>query len=131
MWNTPQAMTAPLDSNFANTNTILTHIVSGYGSVTTAANVRVDMVGTTWAIKVNPLALDILEDGPAGTYTVATLTPLSYALTVTVNVTNTNSVVSAVPTVLTFDASNSATPQMVTAATDSDTRRARRRRNTQ
>lgn len=106
-WNTPQAVTAPLDSNFANTYTILTHMVSGYGTVTPAVNVRMDVVGTTWAIKVDPPALDILEDGPACTYTVATLTSLCYALTV--NVTSTNSAVNAVPTVLTFDASNSAT----------------------
>lgn len=63
----------------------------------------------TWAIKVDPFALEVLEDGPRGTYMVATLTSLSYTLTV--NLTTTNSAVSAVPTALTFHASNSTTPQ--------------------
>jgi len=39
-------VTAPPDAITANTNTTLTHTVSGYGGVTTAADVRVDVVDT-------------------------------------------------------------------------------------
>lgn len=42
------AVTAPLDSNFTNTNTMLTHMVSGYRTATMEANARVS--GWMWWI---------------------------------------------------------------------------------
>lgn len=123
-WTTPQAVTAPLNAGSTNRDTTLMHTVGGYGSVTAAVNVRVDTVDTGWFIEIDPLALEVQEEGSPVTYTVALINPRTDALTVSVPSRHSmNSNVSALPSMLTFDTSSSTTPQTVTvrAANDGNT----------
>ena len=97
-----------------------THTVSEYGTVTTAADVRVMMLSVAGALRVDPLALALLEDGPAGTYPIRTRSQPTDPVTVVVS--STNAVVSAAPIMLTFDATMWAAQAVtVTAVTDTNT----------
>ena len=129
-WNTPQAVTVTGGTVMSDKKVTVTHTVSGYGPVTTAADVRVTVLSATGALRVDPLALALLEDGPAGTYTVQTRAQPTDPVTVTVVVNNpTNALITAMPTVLTFDATMwaaqavtvTAAAVTVTAAADTNT----------
>ena len=118
-WQTAQAV--PVTGIGAGTAT-LSHTVSGYGSVATAASVAVTVVGTAAGVVIDPLVLRVLEGGPDGTYTVRLATDPGGPVTVTTGTpVNTNSdIVTRAPRALTFDATSWGTGQavMVTAAVE-------------
>ncbi len=110
-WQTAQAV--PVTGIGAGTAT-LSHTVSGYGSVATAASVAVTVVGTAAGVVIDPLVLRVLEGGPSGTYTVGLATEPTGLVTVTAVVANTNSLVLTTPPVLTFAATSWETAQTIT-----------------
>ncbi len=121
-WQTPQAVTVTGETVMSDKNVTVTHTVSGYGAGTTAADVTVTVLNATGALRVDPLAIVLLEDGLAKTYTVQPRVQPADPVTVTVVVDDTNANVSTVPTELTFDADGWAAQAVtVTAETDSDT----------
>ena len=123
-WNTPQAVKVTGGTVGSDKAVTVTHTVSGYGAGTTAEDVMVmvTVLTATGALQVDPLALVLVEDGPAKTYMVRPRVQPTAAQTMTVNVANTNAAVSAVPLALTFEETNWAAQAVtVRAATDSDT----------
>ena len=123
-WSTPQTVTVyarlntdPEILDFVPPHT-LTHTVTGYGSVTEAANVTVT-VGWEYdddrpGVSVSPWTIDIRapEGGAADSYTVVLDTEPSGTVTVTVHGAGDDLTVS--PSPLTFDGTNWATAQTVT-----------------
>ena len=123
-WSTPQTVTVyarlntdPEILDFVEPHT-LTHTVTGYGSVTEAANVTVT-VGWEYdddrpGVSVSPWTIDIRapEGGAADSYTVVLDTEPSGTVTVTVHGAGDDLTVS--PSPLTFDGTNWATAQTVT-----------------
>ena len=123
-WSTPQTVsvyaalgTDPERLEFINPHT-LTHAVTGYGSVTEAADVTVT-VGWEYdddrpGVSVSPWTIDIRapEGGAADSYTVVLDTEPSGTVTVTVHGAGDDLTVH--PSKLTFDGTNWATAQTVT-----------------
>ncbi len=117
-WQTAQAV--PVTGMGAGTAT-LSHVVSGYGSVVSAASVAVGVVGPgTGFVRIVPQAVTVLE-GASGTYTVGLGTEPTGPVTVTVGApSNTDSAITRAPGALTFDATRWATAQAVTVTAGTD-----------
>ena len=120
-WQTPQVVTVTGVTAPGGPPVSLTHLVSGYGSVVSAASVRVTVVGPgTGFLRIVPQAVTVLE-GTSGTYTVGLGTEPTRAVTVTVGApSNTNSAITRAPGALTFDATSWATAQAVTVTAGTD-----------
>ena len=117
-WQTAQAV--PVTGMGAGTAT-LSHVVSGYGSVVSAASVAVGVVGPgTGFVRIVPQAVTVLE-GASGTYTVGLGTEPTGPVTVTVGApSNTDSAITRAPGALTFDATSWGTAQAVTVTAGTD-----------
>ena len=126
-WNAPQTVTvsAAHDEDAADESATLTHAVSGYGDVTAADDVTVNVVDDdSQGVTVTPTALTV-DEGESGTYTVvldANPDPGQDGLTVTVTPTSNNADVTFAPATLAFTSANWNAPQTVTvsAAHDED-----------
>ena len=114
-WDTPQVVT--VTGVTAGQSVTLSHAMSGYGDVTTAASVKVTVVGTGAGILIDPRALMVLEGRVSATYKVRLRTEPGVAVTIFVNLNQTNSAVSQAPAALTFSATGSNTAPTVAAWT--------------
>ena len=121
-WNNPQAVTvgAERDGDDVSEPATISHGVSGYGSITTADSVDVNVTDLDRAgVAVSTMSLQISEGGME-TYTLVLGTePVG---TVTVAIASTNPDVTTFPVNLTFTVTNWREPQTVTvsAAEDDD-----------
>ena len=127
-WNVPRTVTvsAAQDDDAVDESATLTHAVSGYRDVTTAADVAVNVIdgGEVAGVTVTPTVLSVAE-GETGTYTVvldADPDPGREGLTVTVTPASNNADVTFAPASLNFTSANWNVPQTVTvsAAQDDD-----------
>ena len=121
-WSNPQAVTvgADRDGDDENELAIISHAVSGYGSITTAESVDVTVTDLDRAgVTVSTRSLEISEGGME-TYTLVLNT--EPGATVTVAIASTNTDVTASPGNLTFTMADWSTAQTVTvsAAEDND-----------
>jgi len=122
-WNTAQVVTvnAAEDGDSDNDSAMLTHAVSGYGSITTAAAVAVTVTDNdTPGVRVDPTSLVVDEGSTTGTYRVRLNT--QPAGDVTIMIASNNTDVTVDPSSLTFTRTNWNFEQMVrlTAAQDGD-----------
>ena len=122
-WDTPQTVTvsAAQDADAVDDTATLTHSVSGYGSVSSAASVMVSVDDDDPAgITVSPTTLTV-DEGGSDTYTVVLNTQPSANVTVTVGGTSETDLTVS-PSSLTFTTENWDTAQTVTvkAAADDD-----------
>ena len=123
-WSSPQEVTvsAAEDADaVADAEVTVSHAVSGYGAVTTAASVAVTVQeNDTAGVAVSPTALRVPEGG-SGSYTVVLATRPAGEVTVTATV-EAGTDVEVSPERLTFTAGNWSSPQEVTvsAAEDAD-----------
>ena len=120
-WDTAQTVTVSgaEDDDVNNETVAISHSVSGYGSVTTAANVSVtvndnDMAG----VSVSPTSLSVNESGTT-TYTVVLNTEPSGTVTVTPSSGDTGAATLS-PSTLTFTSGNWDTAQTVTVSGEED-----------
>ena len=126
-WNAPQTVTvsAAHDDDAADESATLTHAVSGYGDVTAADDVTVNVVDDdSRGVTATPTALTV-DEGESGAYTVvldANPDPGQDGLTVTVTPRSNNADVTFAPATLAFTSANWNAPQTVTvsAAHDDD-----------
>ncbi len=116
---------AAQDDDAVDDTAMLSHAVSGYGSVTSGPAVTVTVTDNDEAgVTISPLALDLTEDasggGNEGSYTVVLDSQPTAPVTVTVASDNADVTVS--PASLSFTTTDWATPQevAVTAAQDAD-----------
>ena len=124
-WSTPQTITviAAEDDDASGGTRSVSHIVSGYGSITTAATVRVVVTDTDRnGVTFSPTALTVVEEEAGVSYTVSLHSqPLR---NVRITVVNPNSSATAPitvsPATLTFTPTNWATDQLFTVTADSD-----------
>ena len=123
-WSNPQTVTvqAAEDADAeADAEVTVSHAVSGYGEVTTAADVAVTIQeNDTAGVAVTPTGLTVLEGGSGG-YTVALESEPAGAVTVTASVPE-GTDVTVSPESVTFTADDWSEPQAVTvsAAEDAD-----------
>ena len=124
-WNAPQTVTvsAAHDDDAADESATLTHAVSGYGNVTAAGDVTVNVVDDdSQGVTVTPTALTV-DEGESGAYTVvldANPDPGQDGLTVTVTPTSNNADVTFAPATLAFTSANWNAPQTVTVSAAHD-----------
>ena len=124
-WNTAQTVSVFAgedNGNFDDDTLTITHAVTGYGSVTSAAHVVVtvddnDTAPVTPAVTIAPPTLTIAE-GAMDTYTVTLTTDPGGAVTVTPTSDNIADV--PTPAALTFAAGAWNTPQAVTVTANAD-----------
>ena len=121
-WDTAQTVTVSgEEDDDANDETVaISHSVSGYGSVTTAANVSVTVTDndTTAGVSVSPTSLSVNEGGTT-TYTVVLNTEPSGTVTVTPSSGDTGAATLS-PSSLTFTSGNWKTAQTVTVSGEED-----------
>ena len=123
-WHTAQVVrvTAMEDGNTDNETVTIRHDVSGYGSVTTAADVTVSVTDDDApGVHVQPIILEP-QEGETLTYVVMLITQPDSPVTIT-TASGDSDAVSVSPTSLTFTPSNWDTAQMVsvTGVEDADT----------
>ena len=120
-WATAQTVTVSgEEDDDANNETVtVSHSVSGYGAVTTAANVSVTVNDSDApGVRVSPTTLSVEEDGIT-TYTVVLKTEPNGPVTVTPSSGDTDAAMLS-PASLTFTSSNWATAQTVTVSGEED-----------
>ena len=116
-WDTAQTITVSgeEDDDVNNETVAISHSVSGYGSVTTAANVSVTVTDNdTAGVSVSPTSLSVEESGTT-TYTVVLTTEPSSTVTITPSSNDTGAATFS-PSGLTFTSSNWGTAQTVTVS---------------
>ena len=121
-WATEQTVTvnATEDDDAATDTVTLTHVVTGYGTVSSGAAVVVTVTeNDTAGLTFNPAIVDVDEGGPAGSYTVVLRTEPTATVTVAIPAVGD---VTAAPASLTFTTGNwnTAQPVTVTAGQDDD-----------
>ena len=120
-WDTAQTVTVSgqEDDDVNNETVAISHSVSGYGSVTTAAEVRVTVNDNdTAGVSVSPTSLSVNESGTT-TYTVVLTTEPSGTVTVTPSSGDTGAATLS-PSSLTFTSGNWKTAQTVTVSGEED-----------
>ena len=120
-WNTPQTITvtAAHDDDAYDASTTITHDVSGYNDVTTAATVHVSVEDDdTAGVSIAPTALTVAE-GDQDTYTVVLDTRPSTDVTITPTSGDEN-IATVSPAKMTFTPHDWNTPQTVTVAATHD-----------
>ena len=120
-WDTAQTVTVSgQEDDDVNDETVaISHSVSGYGSVTTAANVSVTVNDNdTAGVSVSPTSLSV-EEGGMTTYTVVLTTEPSGTVTVTPSSSDTGAATLS-PSSLTFTSGNWDTAQTVTVSGQED-----------
>ncbi len=122
-WNTAQTVSvvAAEDDDGDDATATITHAVSGYGSVTTAAEVTVTVTDNDTAEVAVSVATLTVEEGDTGTYTVVLATIPDGAVTVTPTVSGSPG--TTITGALTFRDTtwNVAQTVTITAGTDTDT----------
>ena len=122
-WSTAQTVTvtATEDDDALGGTRTLTHAVSGYGTVTSAADVTVTVSDDdTAGVTITPTTLAVTEGGEQ-TYTVVLDTAPAGAVTVAVTLgSGATAPITVTPTSLSFDSTTWSTAQTVTVMADQD-----------